>query len=147
MTALYVDTSAFLKLLWTEPETSRVEEILAAEDEAVVSDLARLELTVQIQSRRAGGLLTRSGAERILRQAEDLLELAPFVVRATGALLVEAARQQVDVRDASSHCRTLDRLHLAAMGELGLDRLLTNDDALASAARARGATVVLPRPG
>ena len=147
MTPLYVDTSAFLKLLWAEPETSRVEDILEAEEEAVVSDLARLELTVQVQSRRAGGHLTRSGAERILRQAEDLLELAPFVLRSTGALLVEAARRQVDVRDGRSHCRTLDRLHLAAMGELGIDRLLTNDDAQARAARARGATVLLPRAG
>jgi predicted nucleic acid-binding protein len=147
LTPLYVDTSAFLKLLWVEPETSRVEEILAAEDEAVVSDLARLELTVQIQNRRADGLLTRSGAERLRRQAEDLLALAPFVVRSTGALLVEAARRQVDVRDSRSHCRTLDRLHLAAMGELGLDRLLTNDDAQARAARARGAKVLMPRVG
>src|SRR5204863_7370747 len=68
LTALSVDTGAFLKLLWAEPETNRVEEILAAEDDAVVSDLARLELAVQIQSRRAGGLLARAGAERILRQ-------------------------------------------------------------------------------
>ena len=50
MTALYVDTSAFLKLLWNEPETSRVEEILASEDEAVVSELTRLEKDVRIQT-------------------------------------------------------------------------------------------------
>ena len=98
-----------------------------------------------IQNRRAGGLLTRRGAERILYEAEAILGLAPFVVRTTGALLVETARRQVDVKDSKSHCRTLDRLHLAAITELGLDRLLTTDDAQARAARAMGVTVLQPR--
>ena len=140
-----MDTSAFLKLLWDEPETERVEELILAEVEAVVSDLTRLEIASQIHGRRAGGLLTRSGAERVLRQADTIVDLAPFVVRTTGALLVESARRQIDVRDPKAHCRTLDRLHLGALEELGLDRLLTNDDAQARAARALGITVFLPR--
>ena len=43
------------------------------------------------------------------------------------------------------HCRTLDRLHLAAMEALGLRRLLTNDEIQGRAAKARGFEVLLPR--
>jgi hypothetical protein len=40
--------------------------------------------------------------------------------------------------------RTLDRLHLAAMEELGLHRLMTHDGPQAKAAAARGYAVLSP---
>ena len=45
----------------------------------------------------------------------------------------------------SVHCRTLDRLHLAAMQALGVRRLLTNDDIQTRAATALGFEVLRPR--
>jgi uncharacterized protein with PIN domain len=42
------------------------------------------------------------------------------------------------------HCRTLDRLHLAAMEELDVRRLMTTDAAEADGARALGFEVVHP---
>jgi uncharacterized protein with PIN domain len=42
------------------------------------------------------------------------------------------------------HCRTLDRLHLAAMTELDVARLMTHDAVQAQAARALGFEVVIP---
>jgi predicted nucleic acid-binding protein len=143
--SLYADTSVLLKLLWEEPETERVEELVLAEPEVIVSDVARLELTVQIGARRAGGHLTPRGAVRLLQRAELLLATPPLRLRATAPSLLESARQAVDVSDEIGHCRTLDRLHLAAMTGLGLDRLLTNDDAQARAARRAGHTVLMPR--
>lgn len=53
-----------------------------------------------------------------------------------------ALRQQVAA--GRTHCRTVDRLHLAAMAELSMTRLLTHDAVQASAARTAGFAVVTP---
>lgn len=143
--SLYADTSCLLKLLWQEPETARTETLIAAESTVVVSDLARLEATVQIRARRAAGLLTRRGAETLSAQLETILRTAPLELRACAPSLVEDAMAQVLAARPRGHCRTLDRLHLAAMAGMGLRRLLTNDDAQARAARALGMRVVFPR--
>lgn len=143
--AAYLDTSCVLKLLWHEPETARTVELIQAEDRAVVSDLTWLETKVRIQARHAAGALTGVGARRLLRQAETLLDTPPFERRSSSTRLVAAAAEQVDVGARRTHCRTLDRLHLAAMETMGLTRLLTNDDAQARAARALRLTVILPR--
>jgi hypothetical protein len=45
----------------------------------------------------------------------------------------------------STYCRTLDRLHLAAMQVLEVHRLLTNDDTQARAARGLGFEITRPR--
>lgn len=42
------------------------------------------------------------------------------------------------------HCRTLDRLHLAAMEELSISRLMTHDEGQAKAAIEAGFKVVRP---
>ena len=59
--------------------------------------------------------------------------------------LIDGAHGEQQIRGARTfHCRTVDRLHLAAMDELGLRRLLTNDKAQAAAAAALGFTVITP---
>jgi predicted nucleic acid-binding protein len=144
-TSLYVDTSCLLKMLWQEPETGRTESLVAAEEMVVVSDLARLEVGVQIQARRAAGLLTRRGRERLASRFDRLVATPPFELRACAQSLIEDARLQAGAARPRAHCRTLDRLHLAAMAGMGLRRLLTNDDGQAGAARALGIRVVMPR--
>jgi predicted nucleic acid-binding protein len=142
---LYADTSCLLKLLWQEPETARTETLVAAEDLVVVSDLARLEATVQIRGRFAAGLLTRRGAQQLGQQLDALLVTAPLELRACAPSLIEDALAQAAAARPRALCRTLDRLHVAAMTGMGIGRLLTNDDAQARAARALGIRVVLPR--
>jgi predicted nucleic acid-binding protein len=143
--SLYADTSCLLKLLWEEPETARTAAIIAAEDLVIVSDLAQLEATVQIRARRAAGLLTAPGATRLQRQLEQLLATPPFELRGCAPTLIEDALLQTRAARARAHCRTLDRLHLAAMAGMGLVRLLTNDDVQARAAREMGIRVTLPQ--
>ena len=143
--ALYLDTSCVLKLLWPEPETARTVALVRAEDRSVVSDITWLETKVRIQGRHAGGLITRSGARALVLKAEALLATPPFERHSSPPNVFDAAAAQVAVGARTSHCRTLDRLHLTAMAGLGLARLLTNDDAQARAARALGMTVLLPR--
>ena len=53
-----------------------------------------------------------------------------------------AFRQHVGA--GRTHCRTLDRLHLAAMTEPDVARLMTHDVAQARAARALVFEVVIP---
>jgi predicted nucleic acid-binding protein len=59
--------------------------------------------------------------------------------------MIEVAETQVRALRKAAHCRTPDRLHLATMQVLGLQRLLTNGDRQAAAARALGFQVSLPR--
>lgn len=141
----YLDTSCVLELLWPEAETAATVEMVRAEDHVVVSSLVWLETKVRIQARYASGSLTRAKATKLVAKAEELFETPPFERRGVPAVVFDEAARQVELRDRSSHCRTRDRLHLAAIRTLGLSRLITNDDAQARAARALGIEVLVPR--
>jgi predicted nucleic acid-binding protein len=143
--SLYLDTSCLLKLLFPEPETNRVMELVAAEEHVVVSTLARLEAFVQVHARAAGGLLTARAARVLADRLDELLRHEPYDVVRTPSDLVDVAEAQVRPFLRDAHCPTLDRLHLAAMNSLEVDRLLTNDGAQARAARALGISVVVAR--
>jgi predicted nucleic acid-binding protein len=143
--ALYLDTSCLLKMLFPEPESARVVALCAGEPRVVVSSLAKLEATVQINARHAGGTLNKSSARRVRAKLDATLMLAPYEPGIFPPGAVEAAEQQLRIDRRAIHCRTLDRLHLAAMEVLGLGRILTNDDAQARAAAALGYQVLVPR--
>lgn len=146
MTTLYLDTSCLLKLFIAEPETARVAAMVGAEQRVVVSSLAKLEALVQVQARLEGGLLTRRAATAIVARFDAMLSLAPFHALAVPGDVAALAVEQVLPIGTTRHCRTLDRLHLAAMQALSIRRLLTNDDLQADAARHLGFEVLLPRP-
>jgi len=142
--ALYLDTSCLLKVFFPEPETAQTL-AAGAESRVVVSSLARLEMLSQIHGRVAGGLLSAARARRLLQRVEAVLKMAPYEPARCPADIIEIAVAQVQPLSKSVYCRTLDRLHLAAMEALGVRRLLTNDDTQAAAARALGFQVLLPR--
>lgn len=141
--ALYLETSCLLKLLFLEPESARVHELLAGEPLVVVSSLVELEAEQQILGRYLGGGISRSLRTKVVARMEELLAQAPFERRSPPLTFVEAARRQT--RTSSRYCRTLDQLHLGAMEALGVRRLLTNDDQQAAAAKALGFEVLRPR--
>jgi predicted nucleic acid-binding protein len=142
--ALYLDTSCLLKLLFAEPDTPRVASLLVGEPRVVGSTLARLEALVQIHGRAAGGHLARRAARRLVARLDSMLEAWPFELVPSSGTLIATAEAQLRGAAGVSHCRTMDRLHLAAMQELGLGRLLTNDESQARAAAALGFAVVRP---
>ena len=142
---LYVDTSCLLKLLWQEPESTRLAALIERESRVVVSELTILEAVVQIHGRRVAGLLRGPDAKRLESALDRLLEAEPFERIALEGDSFDRARSQVRRLRKRGHCRTLDRLHLALMEAEGLGRLLTNDDKQAVAARAAGLKVALPR--
>jgi predicted nucleic acid-binding protein len=143
--SLYVDSSCFLKLLFAEPESDRLVELMSSEPRMFVSTLTRIETFVQINAREVGRMITRREGDRLRRKLEELLGNPPFESATLSGSVLSTAERNARTPRRSGHCKTLDRLHLAAMESLGLRRLLTNDDQQAGAARALGFDVLMPR--
>jgi predicted nucleic acid-binding protein len=140
---IYLDTSCLLKLLLEEPESEAVRLAVGRESEAIVSALAELETAVQLRAGWLAGEYRERRYRAYLGRLNAFRETDPFQFRPlAGSLFQTALRQDRDARRI--HCRTLDRLHLAAMEELGLQRLMTNDAAEAAGAKALGYEVVSP---
>lgn len=140
---VYLDTSCLLKLILLEPESEPVRQAVASEAEVVVSVLTQLEAEVQLKAGHLGGRY-RAARWRAYRSGlSSLLELAPFrLATLTGSVFGTAIRQHQ--KTDKVHCRSLDRLHLAAMEELRARRLMTHDGAQAAAAHAVGFSVLQP---
>jgi predicted nucleic acid-binding protein len=141
----YIDSSSLLKTLWEEPESEAVREAIAAEQEVVISTLAELETEVQLRAKWLGGVITKIRYEAYRNKLSSFRETAPFEFRdLSGAVFRRAIEQHLA---GKWHCRSLDRLHVAAMDELGQRRLLTNDAKQAAVARALGYEIVSPGMG
>lgn len=127
--ALYLDTSALVKLVREETESEALRRYLVGADWQASSALARVELL------RAA----RRAPSRPVAQAERLLSGIDLIPIA-GAILHVAAHMD------PAGLRTLDAIHLAAALSLDGDlrRLVTYDLRMASAARELGIIVDMP---
>lgn len=126
----YIDSSALLKLVAREPETSALENDVAGREGLVSSRLAVLEC------RRAARRVPHAP---ILQRVDDLLE-AVYLLDLSPAILEQA------VAFDPPALRSLDAIHLAtalSIGDTALD-VITYDARLAEAGRAAGLTVVQP---
>jgi uncharacterized protein len=126
----YIDSSALLKLIVREAETSALEADLAGRDGLVTSALA------VVECRRA---LRRAGPAKLLQQANDVFDVV-YLVELTRPILEGAAALEPVLM------RSLDAIHLAtalSVGDPELE-LLTYDDRMADAAVARGLRVRQP---
>jgi len=140
---IYADTSCLLKVLRPEPLSEAVWSAIDQEASVIVSVLAELETLVQLKADWAGGMLSRSEWRQTEARFGSLRNQPPFEFRALPAAVFQTALRQH--RNAGNqHCRSLDRLHLAAMEELKVSRLMTHDDGQAKAAMAAGFEVVRP---
>ncbi len=140
---IYIDTSCLLKLFRPEPLSREVLAALAAETRVLVSVLVEMETLVQLKAAWTGGSFTRSQWRRLEAELARLRIQAPFEFRTLPATVFPTALRQ-HRNSGDTHCRTLDRLHLAAMEELQVTRLMTHDEAQARAARTAGFEVVCP---
>lgn len=126
----YVDSSALLKLVVREPETSALEADLAGRDGLVASRLA------VVECRRAA---RRASNRRVLQTVDEILE-AIYLIEVTPAILDDAAAANPPL------LRSLDAIHLAtalAVGDPEME-VITYDRRFADAARANGLVVVHP---
>lgn len=130
---IYADTSCLLKVLRPEPLSEAVWNAIHEEDSVIVSVLTELETLVQLKAAWTGGSLTRNQWRQAETRFGVLRNQPPFNFRSLPAAVFQAALRQH--RNAGkTHCRSLDRLHLAAMEELKVSRLMTHDEGQAQAA-------------
>lgn len=139
----YIDTSCMLKLLVSEPQTARVEQLVSAEDHVAVSTLTELETRTRLLALRRGGQVSFRQYRLLVREFDDLCSMDPFHLEPLAGAVFDTAITQVK-RHGAIHCRSLDRIHLAAMQSLGYTRLLTSDGHQAKAAASLEITVVRP---
>src|ERR1041385_497853 len=139
---IYIDSSSLLKTLWEEPESALVRQAIASEDHVIISTLAELETEVQLRAKWLGGTVTKRRYDAYRTRLNSFRKMEPFDFKnLSGNVFHKAIRQHLS---AKSHCRSLDRLHLAALDELGVNRLLTNDVRQAANARSAGYEVISP---
>lgn len=126
---IYLDTSAFLKTVWAEPESAAL--LQAIGDSPTVSSAL-----LTVETRRS---TIRVDPARLPRA--DLLLGEVTQIGLTDAVLESASRLPDPL------LRTLDALHLATALLLGdeLDVLMTYDERLAAAARNHRIPTASPR--
>lgn len=128
MNVWYVHTSAALKLLIDEPEsTSLVAELDSVNPTLAACYLVESELRRVVQRVEA---LAHAAVTDVL-EGVDLHDVPASLFREAGYL-------------GGPSLRSLDALHLAAAIRIGVDAVLTYDTRLADAARALGIAVVAP---
>jgi uncharacterized protein len=128
---IYLDTSAFVKLVWAEGETPALEAFLRERPQATLVSSALL----VVETRRA---VLREDPGQLARA--DLLLTRVDQVGVTRSVLEAASR----LPDPS--LRSLDAIHLATALQLGreLDALVTYDSRLAAGAERQRLAVVAP---
>jgi predicted nucleic acid-binding protein len=129
-TVAYLDTSAFLKLVVSEPESEALREALAQWPEFASATLLRTETIRAL--RRSGNDQQVPAARRLLRSVH--------MIRLDEPLLDQAGDLY------PTELRSLDAIHLAAALELGTDAgaFFTYDSRLTQAAEACGLDVESP---
>jgi predicted nucleic acid-binding protein len=129
MAAIYLDSSALVKLAVREPESAALRRHLRRRRPWVSSALARTEV---LRALLAAGSEAQSAGHRVLARC-DLVRVNNRVLDAAGQL-------------SPAELRSLDAIHLATAERLGPDlgAVITYDERMASAARERGLRVVIP---
>ena len=127
--AVYLDSSAIVKLAVAEPESAALRRYLRRRRPLVSSALARAEVTRALLP--LGDPAVRRGQEVLARL--ELIRVSDRILAAAGSLL-------------PSELRTLDAIHLATARQLGGDlvRLIAYDERLRNAAAATGCAVAAP---
>ena len=131
MSAVYLDSSAFVKLVVEETETAAVRAFLSNNDARRVSSaLLRAEALRAGRNLGPAALATvREGLRRV-----DLIGIDDRILDAAGTLEPQVLR-------------TLDAIHLATALAVGddLDVIVTYDDRMIDAARLLGLSTATPR--
>jgi predicted nucleic acid-binding protein len=143
---IYLDTSCLLKLLREELESAAVRSAIVSEDTVIVSSLAELETEAQLKAAAMGGEIRASQWRQYQAQLVAMRNWQPYHFRFLPAAVFSTALKQ-HRNPRAAYCRTLDRLHLAAMEELKVRRLMTLDQGQARAAVALNYEVIQPGGG
>lgn len=134
---MYCDASALVKLYVPEPESDRLNRMLARHRDLVASDLVVTEIVSSIARRRREGAVTAQAAADLCRRILSHLDGGVFHrVDVTRDVHREAERLLLALETIA--LRTADALHLALAASAGVSSILTFDRRLARAASAIG---------
>jgi uncharacterized protein len=127
---LYLDTSAFVKLVNPEPESAALKRHLGQRSGQIVSAVVLRTEALRAAQRQS---TDRVASMRLALRQVAFIDLDRHLFDAAGTV------RPTDVR-------SLDAIHLAAATSLGddLDELITYDARMAAAARAQGLIVSSP---
>jgi predicted nucleic acid-binding protein len=127
--AIYLDSSAIVKLAVTEKESAALRRYLRRRAPVVVSALARTEVARALLP--LGSAAVERGHDVLSRI--ELIRVSDRILMDAGSLL-------------PAQLRSLDAIHLATMRQLGgsLRRVVTYDSRMAAAVSAMGMTAVAP---
>lgn len=128
---LYLDSSALVKLVLSEPETEALLEFIRLWPERISSTLTRVEVLRAVR---------RAGEENVaLRRAEE-------VVARVGLLRIDTDILSAAARLEPRELRTLDAIHLATALSVReqLSAVVAYDSRLAQAAEHHGVPVLAP---
>lgn len=140
---IYLETSCLVKVVRQEPESRAVVRALAEESSVIVSNLAELEALIDLKGGYVSGDYSKSQWRRFEFELHKLRNTDPFHFRNLPTSIWDVAVRQ-HRNSGEIHCRTMDRVHLAAVELLRLNRLMTLDIAQAAAARDLGFEVIEP---
>ena len=140
---IYLDTSCLIKLLRDEPESGDVRNAVGSEEIVLVSSLVELETEVQLKAAAVGGEIRTSQWRQYQAKLAAMRNFDPFHFRHLPAAVFSTALRQ-HRHPQSVFCRAMDRLHLAAMEELKVTRLITLDEIQAKVALALDYEVIRP---
>ncbi|MDA8355077.1 MAG: type II toxin-antitoxin system VapC family toxin [Actinomycetota bacterium] len=129
MAAIYLDSSAIVKLAVREPETDALRRHLRRRRTLITSALARTEV---LRALLPGGVGAVAAGQRVLSRI-DLIRVNDQVLGRAGVLL-------------PIELRSLDAIHLVTAGRIGRDlgEIVTYDQRLALAAQQMGFRVSSP---
>jgi uncharacterized protein len=128
---IYLDTSAFVKLIWSERETPALQAFLAERQELLLVSSSLL----LVEARRA-----------VLREDAAQLPRADLLLTRIGQVSVTRAVLEAASRLPDPAVRSLDAIHVATALQLrpDLDALVTYDRRLTAAAEQQGLPVAVP---
>jgi uncharacterized protein len=128
---IYLDTSAFVKLVWSERETAALQAYLTARSEVLLVASALL----VVEARRA-----------VQREDPTQGSRADLLLTRIGQIGVTRAVLEAASRLPDPSIRSLDAIHLATALQLHqeLDALVTYDPRLAAAAERQQLPVAMP---
>lgn len=128
---IYLDTSAFVKLIWSERETPALQAFLAERQELLLVSSSLL----LVEARRA-----------VLREDAAQLPRADLLLTRIGQVSVTRAVLEAASRLPDPAVRSLDAIHVATALQLrpDLDALVSYDRRLTAAAEQQGLPVAVP---
>ncbi len=127
MTTTYLDTSAAIKLLVTEPESGALRANLTVSQRRLVSSML-LHTELHCAAHRRTGQISVAAVNAVLGLVT----------------LVDVTRGDLVAAGTHAPLRSNDAIHLATALRLGVDEMLTYDHELASAAASAGIRIVAP---